>query len=316
VELCTKLRTGKWKKPGNVEYHGISRNILRGERMNYPVLTNNLDHFLSQVRNIKPLTPEREYELAVEYKENGDVEAAQELVVSHLPFVVKVAFQYRHYMLPVQDLIQEGAVGLMKAVKRFDPYKGYRLVSFAVWWIKAYIKNYILKSWNLVKLGTTQAQRKLFFRIGEIGEHFDQESRDSKIKELANDLDVKEDDVIEVEARVRARDWSLNETFGDDNDMTPIDYLEAERADQEQLLIEKETETELSSATKKALKKLDPRERFIIRKRFLDDSGWTLQKIGDHFGTSRERVRQLEQRALKKLKTEFGPAAVSNLLPA
>lgn len=284
--------------------------------MNYPVLANNIDHFLSQVRNIKPLTPEREYELAVNYQEHGDVEAAQELVVSHLPFVVKVAFQYKRYSLPLQDLIQEGAVGLMKAVKRFDPYKGYRLVSFAVWWIKAYIKNYILKSWNLVKLGTTQAQRKLFFRIGEIGEHFDQESKDKKIKELADDLNVKEDDVIEVEARVRARDWSLNETFGDDNDMTPIDYLESEAPDQEEMLITKETESELSLATKKALKKLDPRERFIIKKRFLDDNDWTLQKIGDHFGTSRERVRQLEQRALKKLKSEFNPNMTENLLPA
>ncbi len=118
---------------------------------------------------------EREFELAVKYHETGEVEAAQEMVVSHLPFVVKVAFQYRHYMIPVQDLIQEGTIGLMKAVKRFDPYRGYRLVSFAVWWIKAYIKNFILKNWNLVKLGTTQAQRKLFFRIGDAGEHSDEE---------------------------------------------------------------------------------------------------------------------------------------------
>jgi len=121
--------------------------------MNYPVVSNQLDHFLNQVRSIKPLTAEREYELAVKYKESGEIDAAHALVVSHLPFVVKVAFQYRHYMIPVQDLIQEGTIGLMKAVKRFDPYKGFRLVSFAVWWIKAYIKNYILKSWNLVKLG-------------------------------------------------------------------------------------------------------------------------------------------------------------------
>ncbi len=275
--------------------------------MNYPVVANQLDHFLTQVRSIKPLTAEREHELAVRYKETGEIEAAHELVVSHLPFVVKVAFQYRHYMIPLQDLIQEGTIGLMKAVKRFDPYKGFRLVSFAVWWIKAYIKNYILKSWNLVKLGTTQAQRKLFFRMGEIGEHLDNESRLERIDELARDLKVKSDDVIEMEARVKARERSLNETLGEDGNLSPMELLEDSSANQEERLIERETEEELSYVTKKALKKLDARERFIITKRFMDDSPWTLQKLGDHFGTSRERVRQLEKRALAKLKKEFSP---------
>src|SRR5271157_4613922 len=161
--------------------------------MNYPVLSNQLDHFLNQIRSIKPLTAEREYELAVRYKESGEIDAAHALVVSHLPFVVKVAFKYRYYRISLQDLIQEGTIGLMKAVKRFDPYKGFRLVSFAVWWIKAYIKNYIMKSWNLVKLGTTQAQRKLFFRIGDIGEHLDEASRNARIDDLAQELKVKPD---------------------------------------------------------------------------------------------------------------------------
>lgn len=284
--------------------------------MNYPVVSNQLDHFLNQVRSIKPLTAEREYELAVRYKESGEIDAAHALVVSHLPFVVKVAFQYRHYMIPLQDLIQEGTIGLMKAVKRFDPYKGFRLVSFAVWWIKAYIKNYILKSWNLVKLGTTQAQRKLFFRMGEIGEHLDSESRQKRIDELAGELKVKSDDVIEMEARVRARERSLNETIGEDKNLSPIEMLEDSSANQEEQLIERETEEELSYATKKALKKLDARERFIVTKRFMDDSPWTLQKLGDHFGTSRERVRQLEKRALAKLKKEFSPQLEALTVPA
>ncbi len=275
--------------------------------MNYPVATNPLDYIFAQVRAIKPLSQEREFALAVEYRETGDVEAAHELVVSHLPFVVKTAFQYRHYMLPMQDLIQEGSIGLMKAVKRFDPYRGYRLVSFAVWWIKAYIKNFILSSWNLVKLGTTQAQRKLFFRIGDIGEHVNQESKAARVEELAQELKVKTDDVIEVESRVKAREWSLSDTVGADKDLTAMDLLEDPGPDQEQLLMERESEAELSRATRKALKKLDPRERFIITKRFMDDSTWTLQKLGDHFGTSRERVRQLEKRALNKLKHEFLP---------
>ncbi|MCX5862694.1 MAG: RNA polymerase factor sigma-32 [Desulfomonile sp.] len=273
--------------------------------MNYPVPSSQLDIFLAQVRAIKPLSAEREFELAVNYGKTGEVEAAHELVVSHLPFVVKIAFQYRYYMLPVQDLIQEGAIGLMRAVKRFDPYKGCRLVSFAIWWIKAYIKNFILKSWSLVKLGTTQAQRKLFFRIGDIGEHQDEESREARIDELATELKVRTDDVIEVEARVKAREWSLNEAVGDDRGLTAIDLLESGEPDQETMLIERETNEEIEDITKRALRKLDGRERFIISKRFMEENPWTLQKIGEHFGTSRERVRQLEKRALTKLKRDF-----------
>ncbi len=284
--------------------------------MNYPVLANGLDSFLAQVRTIKPLSPEREYEIAVKYKETGDIDAAHELVVSHLPFVVKVAFQYRHYQIPVQDLIQEGTIGLMKAVKRFDPYRGFRLVSFAVWWIKAYIKNFILKSWNLVKLGTTQAQRKLFFRIGDIGEHFDEDARAARIKDLAEDLQVKEDEVIEMEARVKAREWSLDQPVGVDKDVTGMDLLEDPSDDQEAVLMEKESETQLSGAAKEALSKLDQRECFIIRKRFLEEPTWTLQKLGEHFGTSRERIRQLEKRALNKLKAEFSPQFLESLQAA
>lgn len=273
--------------------------------MNYPVAINQIDQFLTQVRSIKPLSPEREFELAVKFKESGDVEAAHELVVSHLPFVVKVAFKYRHYMLPVQDLIQEGCIGLMKAVKRFDPYKGYRLVSFAIWWVKAYIKNFILKSWNLVKLGTTQAQRKLFFRIGDIGEHKDQQSRTERIDKLAEELNVTSDEVIEVEARIKARDWSLNESLGEDKDFTAIEMLEDHSDDQETRMMKLESNRDLCEATDHALKRLDERERFIVEKRFMDDSPWTLQKLGEHFGTSRERMRQIEKRALGKLKREL-----------
>ena len=284
--------------------------------MNYTVVSTGRDQFLSLVRSIKPLSREREFELAVKYHETGDVEAAQEMVVSHLPFVVKVAFGYRHYMIPVQDLIQEGAIGLMKAVKRFVPYRGFRLVSFAVWWIKAYIKNFIMKNWNLVKLGTTQAQRKLFFRIGDVGEHADEETRQEHIEDLATELKVKPDDVIEVQARMKAREWSLNEMVGEEKGISGLDLLPADSPDQESQLIERETEQELSAATDNALTKLDERERFIVTKRYMEDSPWTLQKLGDHFGTSRERVRQLEKRALKKLKGEFSPSLLEGALPA
>lgn len=273
--------------------------------MNYPVAINQLDQFLTQVRSIKPLSADREFELAVKFKESGDVEAAHELVVSHLPFVVKIAFKYRHYMLPVQDLIQEGSIGLMKAVKRFDPYKGFRLVSFAVWWVKAYIKNFILKSWNLVKLGTTQAQRKLFFRIGDIGQQKDEKSRSERIDKLAEELNVTSDDVIEVEARVKARDWSLDEPLGDDGHFTAMEMLEDKSDDQETRMMSLESDRDLCEATDKALRRLDERERFIVKKRFMDDSPWTLQRLGEHFGTSRERMRQIEKRALGKLRREL-----------
>jgi RNA polymerase sigma-32 factor len=273
--------------------------------MNYPVAINQLDQFLTQVRSIKPLSADREFELAVKFKESGDVEAAHELVVSHLPFVVKIAFKYRHYMLPVQDLIQEGSIGLMKAVKRFDPYKGFRLVSFAVWWVKAYIKNFILKSWNLVKLGTTQAQRKLFFRIGDIGQQKDEKSRSERIDKLAEELNVTSDDVIEVEARVKARDWSLDEPLSDDKHFTAMEMLEDKSDDQETRMMSLESDRDLCEATDKALRRLDERERFIVKKRFMDDSPWTLQRLGEHFGTSRERMRQIEKRALGKLRREL-----------
>lgn len=285
--------------------------------MNYPVKTTGFEGFLRQIKQIKPLSPEREYELAVRYRETGDRDAAQELVVSHLPFVVKIAFQYRNYKLPVQDLVQEGTIGLMKAIKRFDPFMGFRLVSFAVWWIKAYMKNFILKSWSLVKLGTTQAQRKIFYRMGDIGEHVDTETHGERVRDLAEELKVKEDDVIEMEARMKAREWSLNESLGDDGGFTGMDLLQDAGPDQETQLIEKQTEEAVSGFTTKALKKLDSRERFIISKRFLEeDPPWTLQKLGDHFGTSRERVRQLERRALGKLRKELEPQAAAGLLPA
>ena len=273
--------------------------------MNYPIAINQLDQFLTQVRSIKPLSADREFELAVKFKESGDVEAAHELVVSHLPFVVKIAFKYRHYMLPVQDLIQEGSIGLMKAVKRFDPYKGFRLVSFAVWWVKAYIKNFILKSWNLVKLGTTQAQRKLFFRIGDIGQQKDEKSRCERIDKLAEELNVTSDDVIEVEARVKARDWTLDEPLGEDRHFTAMEMLEDKSDDQETRMMSLESDRDLCEATDKALRRLDERERFIVEKRFMDDSPWTLQRLGEHFGTSRERMRQIEKRALGKLRREL-----------
>jgi RNA polymerase sigma-32 factor len=284
--------------------------------MNYPVVASRFDQFLSEVRKIKPLPAEREFDLAVRYRETGDRDAAHELVVSHLPFVVKMAYQHRHYMLPMQDLVQEGTVGLMKALQRFDPYRGYRLVSFAVFWIKAHIKNFVIRSWNLVKLGTTQAQRRLFSHVGRIGEHPDEESKSRRVKDLAEELGVKEDDVIEMEARMKARDWSLDQTIGEESPVAAVELLADQSPNQESLLIEKERESALGGMASKALAVLDPRERFIITKRFIEETPWTLQKLGDHFGTTRERMRQLEGRALNKMRKALTGQSAEALLPA
>jgi RNA polymerase sigma-32 factor len=275
--------------------------------MNNSVILAGLDQFLNQAGSKKGLSREKEQEIALKYYETGSQEAAHELVVSHLPLVIKIAFQHRGYMIPLQDLIQEGTIGLMKAVKRFDPFKGYRLASFAFWWIRAYMRNFILNCWNLVKLGTTQAQRKLFFRIGDIGEHFDQESKAIRVRALAEKLNVKEDDVIEMEARVKAREWSLSEPIGEDADISAMDLLEDGSPNQEARLIGEESKAALCELTRNALKKLDSRELFIIRKRFMEDSPWTLQKLSEHFGTSRERMRQIQTRALGKLRKELSP---------
>jgi RNA polymerase sigma-32 factor len=162
-----------------------------------------------------------------------------------------------------------------------------------------------LKSWNLVKLGTTQAQRKLFFRIGDIGQQKDEKSRSERIDKLAEELNVTSDDVIEVEARVKARDWSLDEPLGEDKHFTAMEMLEDKSDDQETRMMSLESDRDLCEATDKALRRLDERERFIVEKRFMDDSPWTLQRLGEHFGTSRERMRQIEKRALGKLRREL-----------
>lgn len=270
-----------------------------------PAHTTSLHRYLAEISNYPVLSREEEYELAMKYKNDGDLDAARKLVSSNLKFVVKVANEYKNYGFNTMDIIQEGNVGLMHAVKGFDPTKGYRIISYAVWWIRAYIQNYIIKSWSLVKVGTTQAQRKLFYKLRstknqmEIGEG-NLSSED--YKELADKLNVTNEAVIEMDQRMRGKDLSLDAEITGDTDLSHMDFLADDEENQEDLITKAEEEKIVKSTMVDALKTLKERERFIIENRILVDKPLTLEELGTKFNISRERVRQIENAALKKMK--------------
>ncbi|MYN07221.1 RNA polymerase sigma factor RpoH [Pseudoduganella aquatica] len=265
----------------------------------------NLDAYISAVNRLPMLTPEDEKRLGRNLKENNDLGAAQELVLSHLRLVVSIARGYLGYGLPHADLIQEGNIGLMKAVKRFDADQGVRLVSYAMHWIKAEIHEYILKNWRLVKVATTKAQRKLFFNLRSHKTGLDAMSP-AQIDNLAKLLDVKREEVIEMETRLSGRDIALESPTDDEDDkFAPIAYLSSEQSEPTRVL-EAEQVTRLhSEGLETALGKLDARSRRIVEARWLandDGSGATLHTLAAEFGVSAERIRQIEAAALKKMK--------------
>jgi RNA polymerase sigma-32 factor len=267
-----------------------------------PEKTSALSLYISRINRIPLLSREQEYDLAVRWRDNNDVEAAHRLVVSNLRFVVKVAYEYVDYGLKIMDLIQEGNVGLMQAVKKFDPDKGYRLISYAVWWIRAYILNFIIKSWSLVKIGTTQAQKKLFYKMRQVKNALGIDApTQEEIGAIARTLDVKEDEVREMNERLFRRDLSLNTAVKDDEETTYIDLI-AEAPSQETTLIDEEERSRLKTDIKDALTILNEKEQYIIRHRIMAAKPKTLQEIADTFKISRERVRQIEEGALKKLR--------------
>src|ERR671927_803351 len=275
-----------------------------------PSTASSLELYLSEINQFPLLTVEEEQNLARLYRRKGDTRAAHRLVTANLRFVVKVAYEYRSYGFKMADLIQEGNIGLMKAVQKFDPDKGIRLISYAVWWIRAFIQNYILKSWSLLKLATTQAQRKLFFSLARTRrelEKFDgTEQVGADEKAIARKLRVKPGEVIEMQQRMEGRDLSLDAPMGEDGGSSHVDFVmdgadlpDAEIAEQEERHIVQERVLE-------ALGRLDPRERYIIEMRVMQDKPMTLKELGEHFGFSRERARQLEIRAKAKLEAELG----------
>ncbi|MCA1959921.1 MAG: RNA polymerase factor sigma-32 [Desulfomonile sp.] len=261
--------------------------------------------YLSQIEDYPVLSREEENELALLYRDHRSEQAAHILVTSNLRFVIKVALGYRNYGAKLMDLIQEGNIGLMKAVERFDPDKGYRLISYAIWWIKAYIQNYIIRSWSLVKMGTTQAQRKLFYRISDLPEALDREHHLENVAKLAARINVTEDEVIDMQARMRAHDLSLDDLIADTSRESFADTLRDTSPDQEEILSAREEREELKDWAERAMETLNAREKYIVEKRILSDDPVTLKELGRHFGITRERARQIEKNALDKLKWNF-----------
>ncbi len=274
-----------------------SKNLL-------PAQTTSLHRYLAEISNYPVLSREEEYELAMKYKNEGDLEAARKLVTSNLKFVVSVANEYKNYGFNTMDIIQEGNVGLMHAVKGFDPTKGYRLISYAVWWIRAYMQNYIIKSWSLVKVGTTQAQRKLFYKLRSAKNELAKENLSAEdYKELAAKLNVSDKAVIEMDQRMGGKDLSLDAEIKSDNDMSHLDFLADSEVNQEDLLTKTQESEMVRDGMEDALDTLKDRERYIIEERVLSDNPKTLDELGTKFNISRERVRQIESAALKKIKT-------------
>jgi RNA polymerase sigma-32 factor len=257
---------------------------------------------MAEINRFAILTADEEFRLAVRLKKFNDMDAAERLVVSNLRFVVKIAHEYRNYGIKLADLVQEGNIGLMHAVKKFDPYRGYRLISYAVWWIRAYIQNYIIKSWSLVKIGTTQAQRKLFFKLSQARKRLEGLSeKRPEFAEIAETLGVRPDEIADMEMRMSGRDFSLDASVSEDGDSTHMDLLTYDGEDQEAALIRKEEMELVQNNIAGALTGLNEKEVFIIRNRVMADNPLTLQAIGDRYHITRERARQIEKQALRKL---------------
>lgn len=277
-----------------------------------PVSLGNIDAYISTVNHLPLLSQEEELSLARRLRDQHDLAAAQALIVSHLRLVVSIARGYLGYGLPHADLIQEGNVGLMKAVKRFDPEQGVRLVSYAMHWIKAEIHEYILRNWRMVKLATTKAQRKLFFNLRSHKPGLDAMTPD-QVDALAATLKVKREEVIEMEMRMAGRDVALESPSDDDDDnFAPISYLSADHSEPLKVLESKRFDHLQSEGLASALAKLDERSRRIVEARWLandDGSGATLHELADEFGVSAERIRQIETAAMKKMKATLAEYA-------
>ncbi|CAG9295507.1 RNA polymerase sigma factor RpoH [Celerinatantimonas diazotrophica] len=263
-----------------------------------------IEAYVQTVNSIKMLTEEEEKALALRWWEKGDLKAARQLVMSHLRFVVHIAKGYSGYGLPQSDLIQEGNIGLMKAVKRFDPHHGVRLVSFAVHWIKAEIHEYVLRNWRMVKIATTKAQRKLFFNLRKSKKRLGWFSQD-EIETVADALGVSRREVVEMESRMSAQDQAFDLSNDDDEregSFAPVQFLEDKSSDIAQSIEQDNWQGYTASKLSSALNTLDDRSRHIVTRRWLDEDKATLQELADEYSVSAERIRQLEKNAMKKLR--------------
>ena len=278
----------------------------------------NLARYLQEIRKFPMLQPEEEFMLAQRWRGHGDVEAAHKLVTSHLRLVAKIAMGYRGYGLPLNELISEGNVGMMQAVKRFDPDRGFRLATYAMWWIRAAIQEYILHSWSLVKMGTTAAQKKLFFNLrklkGQMQAIDEGDLSPEHVKKIATELDVPETDVVNMNRRLAAPDHSLNAPLRVDGEGEWQDWLVDDTDSQEIKLADREELGKRRKLLTDAMRGLNERERHILTERRLKENPTTLEDLSQHYGISRERVRQIEVRAFEKLQMAIKAAAIERRL--
>jgi RNA polymerase sigma-32 factor len=280
-----------------------------------------LQSYLQEIQKYPLLSREEEQELAIRYKKYGDKEAAYRLITSNLRLVVKIALEFqKNWMMNLMDLIQEGNIGLMQAVQKFDPYRGVKLSSYASYWIKAYILKFILDNWRLIKIGTTQAQRKLFFNLKKEKERLDRLGFDPQPRLIAENLDVKEEDVIEMDQRMGSWEYSLDSPLDEDSRYTHKDTIATPQKSSEELLGDQEFRNLIHHKLNELKPKLGEKERDILERRLLAEKPATLQEIGDKWGISRERVRQIEERLKKKIGTylvqeipDFEPSDLSFL---
>ncbi len=292
----------------------------KSQLSNFPVPTSNgLSVYLAQIKKFPMLDAEEEYMLAKNWKENGNLQSAHKLVTSHLRLVAKIAMGYRGYGLPVNELISEGNIGLMQAVKKFDPDKGFRLATYAMWWIKAAIQEYVLKSWSLVKMGTTSAQKKLFFNLkkikNQIAPNQDGDLRDEQVEEISKRLDVDSDEVINMNRRMMGQEKSLNDPIKSGETEEWQDWLVDEGLDQELMVSQQQEYNDKKELLKSSMKILNEREKEIIIARRLTENPSTLEDLSKKFRISRERIRQIETRAFEKLQKSMINASKSkNLL--
>ena len=278
--------------------------------LSFPTISaaGNIDAYIQAAKRFPILTEEEEYRLATRLREHEDLDAARQLVLSHLRLVISIARGYLGYGLPHADLIQEGNIGLMKAVKRFDPTRGVRLVSFAMHWIKAEIHEYILKNWRLVKVATTKAQRKLFFNLRSM-KPGSEALTPAQIADVAHQLSVKPEDVVEMETRLGGHDLALEANGEEDEAFAPIAYLEDTRSEPTRVLEARAHDHLQGEGLRAALESLDERSRRIVEARWLSDDAATLHDLADEFGVSAERIRQIEVKAMQKMRTALAPLA-------
>ena len=280
-----------------------------------------LSVYLAQIKKFPMLDAEEEYMLAKNWKENGNLQSAHKLVTSHLRLVAKIAMGYRGYGLPVNELISEGNLGLMQAVKKFDPDKGFRLATYAMWWIKAAIQEYVLRSWSLVKMGTTTAQKKLFFNLKKIKNQIapdqDGDLKDEQVEEISKRLDVDSNEVINMNRRMMGQEKSLNDPIKHGEVDEWQDWLVDDNLDQELLISQKQEYNDKKELLKSAMTILNEREKEIIKARRLNENPLTLEELSKKYRISRERIRQIETKAFEKLQKSMINASKSkNLLPS